>query len=93
MPKKYLVIGFAVVLCLSLLSCQRVTPQPATGSNLVDLTNIPASYGNLVSVTSIPAYPEWVQMWFQDNTGTIRIIKVDFSGGRMVSDVKEITRN
>ncbi len=92
MTKKYVIIGIAIALCLFVLSCQRVTPKPS-GSDLIDLTNIPATYGNLISVTSIPAYPEWVQMWFQDNTGTIRVIKVSFGDNRMASDVRTITRN
>jgi hypothetical protein len=92
MSKKYVIIGLTFVMCLLILSCQRVTPQPAS-SDLVDLKNIPASYGNLISVTSIPAYPEWVQMWFQDSAGTIRIIKVSFNDNRMTTDVRTITRN
>ena len=89
---RYVIVGLAVVLCLLTVSCQRVTPQ-AAGSNLVDLKNIPASYGNLISVTSIPAYPEWVQMWFQDTAGTIRIIRVSFKDNRMIADATTITRN
>lgn len=92
MHKRYIIVGLFVVLCLLSVSCQRVTPQ-ATGSNLVDLKNIPGAYGNLVSVTSIPAYPEWVQMWFQDSAGTIRVIKVDFKNNRMITEATIITRS
>jgi ABC-type Zn uptake system ZnuABC Zn-binding protein ZnuA len=92
MHKRYIIVGLAVVLCLLSVSCQRVTPQAAS-SNLVDLKNIPAAYGNLVSVTSIPAYPEWVQMWFQDSAGTIRIIKVSFKDNRMITEATTITRS
>jgi hypothetical protein len=92
MLKKYVTIGLIFVLLLAILSCQRVTPKP-TGSELIDLKSVPASYGNLVSVTSIPAYPEWVQMWFQDEAGTIRILKVSFGDNKMVTDVRTIVRN
>ncbi len=92
MAKKYVIIGIAIALCLLLLSCQRVTPK-ASDAELVNLTNLPASYGNLISVTSIPAYPDWVQMWFQDNTGTSRVVRVSFSNNQMLSDVRAITRN
>lgn len=92
MHMRYVIVGVAVVMCLVTASCQRVTPQ-AAGSNLVDLKSIPAAYGNLVSVTSIPAYPEWVQMWFQDSAGTIRIIKVSFKDNRMMAEATTITRN
>jgi hypothetical protein len=91
MPKKLWTISLVIVICLATLSCQRISSEPS-GVNLVDLKSIPASYGDLISVTSIPAYPEWVQMWFQDNTGTIRIIRVSFSDNRMVNDIRTITR-
>ncbi len=92
MTKKYVIIGFAIILCLFIMSCQRVTSKPA-GSELVNLSNLPASYGNLIAVTSVPAYRDWVQMWFQDNTGTIRIIRVSFDDNQMLTDVRTITRN
>jgi hypothetical protein len=92
MPKRFVIIGLALILCIFVLSCQRLNPQPA-GLDRVDLKAIPASYGNLISVTTIPTYPDWVQMWFQDNTGTIRIIRVSFTENQMLSDIRIITRN
>ena len=92
MRKIYLIAGAAIFLCLICMSCERL-PKQISGTDLTDLSSIPASYGNLISVTSIPAYPEWVQMWFQDTAGTIRIVRVEFRTYRMAKDVKEISRN
>lgn len=92
MQKKYSIFCLVIILFLLSLSCQHLSTQ-AAGDELIDLASIPASYGNLVAVTSIPAYPEWIQMWFQDTTGTIRVVRVEFITYRMAKSVKEITRS
>jgi hypothetical protein len=92
MPKRYVIIGLILFLGLVISACERTAP-PISSRELIDLTSIPASYGNLISVTSIPAYPEWVQLWFQDNVGTIRVLRVDFTRFRMINDTRTITRN
>jgi hypothetical protein len=35
---------------------------------------IPAAWGNLVAVSSVPAYPDLVQLWFQDQQGAVRMV-------------------
>ncbi|OGC91384.1 MAG: hypothetical protein A2W25_04435 [candidate division Zixibacteria bacterium RBG_16_53_22] len=92
MPKRYVIIGLVLVLCLVILACERMAP-PISSEEFIDLASIPASYGSLVSVSTIPAYPEWVQLWFQDSVGTIRVVRVDFTDFRMMQNVRTITRN
>jgi hypothetical protein len=93
MPKRYLLFGFALILCLLALTCQRIAPPP-NPSGFVAFNNIPASYGNLISVTTSPTKNElYVQLWFQDNVGTIRIVKVNFNENLMSTDVGIVTRN
>ncbi len=41
---------------------------------MVPSTSIPANWGNLVGVTSAANYPELVQLWFQDNSGGVRLV-------------------
>lgn len=56
------------------------------------LPDIPASYGNLKAVTSITQYPGWFQMWFEDDAGTIRIVRVQIFHNKMATDIKVIER-
>ncbi|HPW18347.1 MAG TPA: hypothetical protein PLP83_08205 [Candidatus Aminicenantes bacterium] len=44
-----------------------VQPLPQVGS-------IPADWGDLVSTSSYPIAKEWVQLWFQDDAGTVRMV-------------------
>jgi hypothetical protein len=92
MLKQLMVMAVAIILLCAPISCQRVNTQPDV-AKLVDLTSIPTSYGNLISVTSIARYPDWVQLWFQDSEGTIRIVRVMFDDNMMHKDIKTITRN
>ena len=56
------------------------------------LPGIPASYGNLKAVTTISQYPGWFQMWFEDDAGTIRIVRVQIFHNKMPTDTKVIER-
>lgn len=35
---------------------------------------IPAAWGSLVAVSTVPAYPDLVQLWFQDQAGAVRMV-------------------
>jgi len=53
---------------------------------------IPASYGSLVAVTGIPEYSGWSQLWFEDDEGTIRILRIQISKNKLLPDIKTIER-
>lgn len=92
MPKSLIMIGTMIILIVFGLSCEPTTP--AMDMSVVSgLENIPADYGALVSVTTLPEYPNWVQMWFQDDQGIIRVVRVQFIANLIHKDVKVIGRN
>lgn len=68
-----------LVLLLPALSCTRLPEKPAqtgvqVGSELLPaLDSIPAAWGKLVSVTTNPAFPGWFQLWFEDESSTVRM--------------------
>lgn len=94
MPRFTLVIAVIIVSFFLTLSCERTTQVSGIDmDSLTDLQNIPIEYGDLVAVTSMAEYPNWVQLWFQDGDGVIRMVRVQFIANQMHKDVRIITRN
>lgn len=77
--------GFFFFLLVSLvfcgLSCTRLDQETAIGTRFLASEelpgdgSIPAHYGDLVSVSSLNEYPNTVQLWFQDEEGTLRMVQ------------------
>ena len=81
-----LLVGFGV-------SCEKTTTEASSSPELtVPLADIPASYGSLEAVTVVPEYPGWFQLWFQNEAGTIRIVRVQMAQNLMHKQVKTINR-
>ena len=80
-----LVVGFGI-------SCEKIPTEIASPELTVALSDLPASYGKLISVTSAPEYPGWFQLWFTDDAGTIRIVRVHMAKNLMHKQVKTINR-
>ncbi len=53
---------------------------------------VPLTYGKLVSVTTNPAYPGWFQLWFEDETSTVRMVAYDHKSGKVDANVVVIPR-
>lgn len=74
------ILLLVVVLLLPALSCTKLSDRPApkgvvVGSEkLPALDSIPPEWGKLVSATSNAAYPGWFQLWFEDESGTVRMV-------------------
>jgi hypothetical protein len=72
------VLGIGMVLMLG-VSCQRLG-EPARGEQALKVQvlehtgSIPASWGKLVTTSSCPAAKEWIQLWFQDDAGNLRMV-------------------
>jgi hypothetical protein len=71
---------FVVILLLPALSCTRL-PEGSSQKGvalvsepLPSMDSIPAEWGKLVSVTTNPAYPGWFQLWFEDESNTVRMV-------------------
>jgi hypothetical protein len=81
----------ASVLVLALLSCSQVEPEP-NASVVSNLDGLPTAYGELVSVTTAAEYPDWAQLWFIDEEGVIRMVRVQFERKQIHNDVLVIPR-
>ena len=92
MPKNFIPIGILIFLIAFGLSCESTSPVMDM-SVVSTLESIPAHYGALISVTTLPEYPNWVQLWFADTQGTIRVVRVQFIADLIHNDVKVIGRN
>ena len=95
--KKILVLLLTLSLCsASLISCSRVQKSSPGELKTVELKkadSIPLEYGSLVGVTANLEAPNWAQLWFEDNTGTVRVVSVGFFDNKMLKNVTVIPRN
>lgn len=80
-----------VVTLLALTGCEKANPDLEM-SSLVPLGNVPIEYGSLRGVTSTEQYPGWAQLWFQDDAGTVRMVRVKWVSRQMHPDVITIPR-
>lgn len=67
-----------LVLLVLQLSCTKYPPAPGEEGalaviDLVQRDSIPAEWGPLISVVISPDFPRRVQLWFQDESGNIRL--------------------
>ncbi len=87
-----------VILIFLSLSCAKID-QPAAPSegNLVfkalpSPDSIPLEYGNLISVSSAAGFPHWVQLWFQDENGILRMVRYSIYENRLAKNFHLIPR-
>jgi hypothetical protein len=79
-------------------SCTKLG-QPGPGEQklvlekLPEAGSIPVKWGKLVSVSSVPPLDNWVQLWFQDDEGTIRIVPYNVTDNYLSSLARTIRRN
>ena len=85
-----LICALLAIVCVS---CEKIASEGTTTAELTaPLTELPASYGSLVAVTAVPEYPGWFQLWFEDEAGTIRIVRVQMIQNLMHKQIKTINR-
>lgn len=88
--RKVILLGLAMVLFLP-LSCTKMDQVAVTGTEMLDEEKLPADgtipsgYGNLVSVSSAADSPDFVQLWFQDENGTIRMVRYSIRANRFLT--------
>jgi hypothetical protein len=57
------------------------------------MDSIPSSWGKRVSVSSCPGIENWVQLWFQDDAGTIHVAPYNVRDNYLLSQVSVIRRD
>ena len=96
--KKILLVYLAIPLfCyLPLVSCSRMQT-PTQGElksiKLKKVDSIPLEYGSLINITANPKFPEWAQLWFEDDNKTLRVVSVGFFDQKIHENVTVIPRN
>jgi hypothetical protein len=93
-------ITFLLVLaCLAVASCSDRTPQALPAGPLVRDQNvvledsIPTEYGDLIAVTTTDVYPNFAQLWFQKEDGSVVTVFLDFKRGLMEKHALVIPRS
>ncbi len=83
---------FLVLACAKLPEGTKPTQTAIAPEVLPDDTSIPKEWGPLVSVSSSGIYKPWLQLWFQDEEGTIRMVPYNVQGHRFSPNVRRIPR-
>jgi hypothetical protein len=60
---------------------------------LSSIDAIPAEFGKLIDITSLSEYPRIMQLWFEDSTGTIRVVRVSMQLNKIYEEALIIPRN
>jgi hypothetical protein len=90
-------VFFCILLFLT--SCKPLSsPGPEnfgdlTMTELKNLTGIPSGYGPCIGITTHSQYEGWAQLWFQDDSMTIRMVRVQFHDRKIHDEVLVIPRN
>jgi len=91
MKRKLMLTALSAILLLGLVSCARIS-NDEDASKFAALESLPLDYGQLKAVTSTEQYPGWAQLWFQDDAGTIRLVRVNWATDQMLTKVLTVTR-
>ena len=83
------VICFSIVIAvLFLFSCTKIEPQrPEQGSFKIEklpaADSLPLNWGKLVAVSNEPDFPNWIQLWFEDEGGNLRLVPYSIGTNRL----------
>lgn len=87
-----------LVLFAIAVSCAKIEETQGEAKGLISkealpyIDSIPSEWGNLVSVSSVEGYSYWVQLWFQDSSGNIRMVPFDIENNRFHENFRLIPR-
>lgn len=75
----------------SIVSCRKLDAPGAIGTTgvpsqpLRGVAAIPGDWGHLVSVTTESTYPDLMQLWFEDNSGNVRMVAYRLRTGELLN--------
>jgi hypothetical protein len=88
-----LLMTCALLVCFG-ISCEKTTPTTEFSPEIYSqLGELPSSYGELESVTAITEYPGWFQLWFEDDAGIIRMVRIQVFDSLMHNTILTIPRS
>ncbi len=82
-------VGLPLILLSA--SCEKID-SGANQEQAIALESIPGNYGALKAVTMTERYPDWAQLWFQDDAGTINMVRVNWVHSKMMKQPLTLTR-
>ncbi len=87
-----LALSMLVLLLPSCAKLESSTPQAGgvAVEKLERATSIPAEWGNLISVSSVSAFPDLLQLWFQDREGIVRMVVFDASKNLLLHALNQL---
>jgi len=92
-------VAVLVLLALTAGACAELpggTPDEATAIPAVEtgsIRSVPAVWGDLMAVSSSSEFPNLFQLWFQDETGNVRMVVYDTQTRTLKPWSAEITRH
>jgi hypothetical protein len=98
MSDRKVMVFLLLVFLLSAIACTRIPEAPTQDKGtlgteeLPALDSVPSAWGPLTAVTTTPLYPGWFQLWFQDQSGKIRMVRFDSKNHALRSSVSSIPR-
>ncbi len=90
-----LIVTFFVFINLSCAKLAEENPAKVGEITVEELPykdSIPASWGKLISVSRSPDVSRWVQLWFEDESGNIRMVAYNIVQNRMASQARLFLR-
>ncbi len=71
---------------------QEAPPGGAPVESLADAVSVPSEWGNLIDVIQHPSREQITFLWFQDDEGTIRIVRYNSRTKQFLTDATVIHR-
>ncbi len=92
MPKYLVFLGLVAIS----VSCRRLDQEAPPGGAqveaLADAVSVPSEWGNLIDVVQHPTLTQTTWLWFQDDDGTIRVLRYNTLTSRLSTEAIVIHR-
>ena len=92
LPKYVVFLGLVAIS----VSCKRLDQEAPPGGapveSLADAVSVPSEWGNLIDVVQHPTMTQITWLWFQDDEGTIRVVRYNTRTTRLSTDATVIHR-
>ncbi|MBD3258321.1 hypothetical protein GF377_07795 [candidate division GN15 bacterium] len=83
-----------LAMVLGMVGCEPVDDAEQGRAQVTEqLSAIPAEFGELEAVTVMPEYPGWFQLWFEDEAGTVRQVRIHPDENLMHTEIHTIKRS
>ena len=92
MKRKLILSALCLLAIFAAWSCTKIGTD-SDPTKYADMLSVPLEYGQLKAVTMTEQYHGWAQLWFQDDAGTVRMVRVNWATDQMLKKTLTITRS